>query len=399
VKGRRERYKEEYEAAKSRGRSFFPYTVFTDAVTSLVVVVAIVLLAVLVGAKTESIADPTSTTYNPRPEWYFLFLFELLKFFPGRLEPFAITVLPIVAVVVLFALPFFDRNERRHPLRRPVGVSVGAVLLIGIVTLTALGYASPLVNAPSTESPEVAQGRRVFRELGCLYCHSIGGEGGAVGPDLTDVASRLDEGAISAYLANPNAMIPQSLHPKLQFTNEEIQALTAYLGTLGASVEYSAEAPKLFDENCGVCHSLDGSGGKIGPDLSRVGTFRDVGYLETFIGDPESVVPESGMPAFEAKLSAAGIHGIAACLSNLKGETTPSLDGTTTSTESSGAGEAEELFGSYCAGCHSSPPGEGLTAGEVEGIITSGRDDMPAFGDRLTSEQIAELGEYLATSP
>ncbi len=79
-------YKEEYEATKKGGESFFPETLARDAVVALLVVGAIVALAIISPAQVEPPADPTSTTYNPRPEWYFLFLFQLLKYFPGELE-------------------------------------------------------------------------------------------------------------------------------------------------------------------------------------------------------------------------------------------------------------------------------------------------------------------------
>lgn len=388
-KSRKEEYKERYERAKSRGESFFPHTIFADAIASLVVFVAIVALAIFVGAGTGPIADPSSTTYNPRPEWYFLFLFQLLKFFPGRLEPVAITVLPAVGIIVLLALPFVDRGGSRHPLRRPVAVGVGAVLVLGIMFLTYAGFTAPLLNPPSEESPAVAMGHRIFRERGCLYCHSIGGEGGAVGPDLTNVASRRDRAALLAYLADPESMIPHSLHPKLQFTDQELQDLAAYLLTLGAPVTYSAEAPGLFNQDCASCHTIDGSGGKVGPDLSRVGSFRSVGYLAAFIKDPESVIAGGAMPAFEDKLSEAQISDLAAYLSSFKGST-----GSTTTTTA--ASTAQALFAQKCAGCHSAPPGAGLTAEQAAEVIRNGRGGMPSFAGQLTSTQIEELGAFLA---
>lgn len=435
-KTRKERYKERYEAAKSRGESFFPFTIYPDAVVSLVVFAAIVILAVFVGAETGPIADPTSTTYNPRPEWYFLFLFELLKFFPGRLEPVAVAVLPAIGIIVLLALPFFDRSDRRHPLKRPAGLALGVVVVLGIMSLTYAGYTAPLVNPPSTETPEVAAGKRVFRELGCTYCHSIGEEGGAVGPDLSEVASRLDRAAILAYLANPEAMIPESLHPKLQFTNEEIGALAAYLSTLGAAVTYSEEAPGLFAENCAACHTMDGSGGRPGPDLSRVGSFRGVEYMVAFIEDPRSVVAGATMPGFQDTLDEADIRDLAAYLYSFKGqEPSPGTGGeattTTTHTPPTSGPEAtpgevtyarsvQPIFDAYCVACHGASGMGGLdlsnydsatSTGDHKPLVVPGSadesilykvlqgqvDDIPQMppGPPLSAEDIATIGLWI----
>jgi len=102
-KGRsqKETYKETYEASKKGGESFFPETLARDAAIALVIVAVIVVLAIVFPAHSEPPADPTSTTYNPRPEWYFLFFFEFLKLFPGWLEPVAAAVVPTIALIVL----------------------------------------------------------------------------------------------------------------------------------------------------------------------------------------------------------------------------------------------------------------------------------------------------------
>src|SRR4030042_952467 len=79
-------YRESYQRAKEKGVPFFPNALFKDAIVSLLVFLALVALAALLGAPLEAHADPSDTSYTPRPEWYFMFLFQLLKYFPGRLE-------------------------------------------------------------------------------------------------------------------------------------------------------------------------------------------------------------------------------------------------------------------------------------------------------------------------
>src|SRR4030066_1420652 len=108
-------YLEQYQKAKEKGLPFFPNILFKDAVISLLVFLILVALAYFLGTPLEARADPADTFYTPRPEWYFLFLFQLLKYFPGNLEVIGVVVLPTLAVLLLFALPLIDRSAKRHP--------------------------------------------------------------------------------------------------------------------------------------------------------------------------------------------------------------------------------------------------------------------------------------------
>ena len=100
----RREYQEQYKKDKEKGVPFFPDILFKDAVISLVIFIALVALAYFVGAPLEPRADPADTSYTPRPEWYFLFLFQLLKYFPGSLE-----------VISVFIIPSAIENPARNP--------------------------------------------------------------------------------------------------------------------------------------------------------------------------------------------------------------------------------------------------------------------------------------------
>ncbi|MDH3464081.1 MAG: cytochrome B, partial [Acidimicrobiia bacterium] len=98
-KEEREQYLEKYaEEKKTKGESFFPDTIFKDAIVMLVVFVVLVVLSIFEGASLEEIADPSDSNYTPRPEWYFLYLFQLLKYFPGNLEVIGVSVIPMLAL-------------------------------------------------------------------------------------------------------------------------------------------------------------------------------------------------------------------------------------------------------------------------------------------------------------
>src|SRR3954471_7174630 len=128
-------YLEEYELLKKKGKPFFPYAVMTDSVMALIVVAVIIAMSLILGAEHGPKADPTTTTYVPRPEWYFYFLFEVLRVIkPPELVPFATIGVPTVCMIMLFTLPFFDRSPERRPERRPIATTAG------ILTIAAMAY-------------------------------------------------------------------------------------------------------------------------------------------------------------------------------------------------------------------------------------------------------------------
>ena len=106
-------YLEKYNEEKKKGVPFFPDIIFKDSVVTLFVFILLVALAYFIGAPLEDRANPADTTYTPRPEWYFLFLFQLLKYFPGNLEVIGVVLIPTLAILTLFLLPFIDRSQFR----------------------------------------------------------------------------------------------------------------------------------------------------------------------------------------------------------------------------------------------------------------------------------------------
>ncbi len=135
-----EAYHLRYEEFKRRGPSFWPNIVLEDTIVAGLVLVAILALIVTQGVPTEARADPTDTAYIPRPEWYFMFLFQLLKYFPGSLEWVVAALIPALALLLLVLLPFYDRSPWRSPLRRPLAMAVGLVVAILIAFLTYEAY-------------------------------------------------------------------------------------------------------------------------------------------------------------------------------------------------------------------------------------------------------------------
>jgi menaquinol-cytochrome c reductase cytochrome b/c subunit len=191
-------YLEEYELLKKKGKPFFPYAVLKDSTMALIVVGVIVAMSIVLGAEQGPKADPTSTTYVPRPEWYFFFLFELLRVIkPPELVPIATIGIPTVCMVLLLLLPFYDRGPERNPARRPIATTAGVLTIVAMAYLTFLGATGGSPTEIEMEvAPQYEAGKEVVAGAGCLACHKIGENGGTIGPELTHIAERVPRAAI-----------------------------------------------------------------------------------------------------------------------------------------------------------------------------------------------------------
>ncbi len=207
----KEAYLREYSILKSQGKPFFPYAVAKDGAMACVVMLVIIAMSIILGAELGPKADPTTTTYVPRPEWYFFFLFELLRVIkPAVLTPVATIGIPTVCMVLLLLLPFYDRSAERRPERRPVATIAGILTIIAMGYLTFLGATA---GSPNEIDMAVAKqyepGKLVMAQSGCLACHKVGENGnGGPGPNLTKVADKLPKAAIRRTLENPTAPMP-----------------------------------------------------------------------------------------------------------------------------------------------------------------------------------------------
>lgn len=230
----KERYLREYSVLKSQGKPFFPYAILKDGTMASIVLLVIIMMSLVLGAELGPKADPTTTTYTPRPEWYFFFLFELLRVVKPPALVFLATVgIPTLCMVLLILLPFIDRNPERHPLRRPIATSAGILTIIAMAYLTIAGaLAGPPTQIDLKTTAQYERGKNVAASSGCLGCHRIGENGNAgPGPNLTAVGSRLPRPAIARTLINPTAPMPS--FSRLRETNpKQFDELVNYLGSL-----------------------------------------------------------------------------------------------------------------------------------------------------------------------
>ena len=159
----KEQYLREYYILKGKGKPFFPYAVFKDGAMACIVMVVIILMSIFLGAELGPKADPTSTTYVPRPEWYYFFLFELLRVIKPPALVFIATVgIPTIAMVLLVLLPFIDRNPKRNPLERPVATLAGILTIAAMAYLTILGaVAGSPTEIDMKVAPQYEKGKEV----------------------------------------------------------------------------------------------------------------------------------------------------------------------------------------------------------------------------------------------
>jgi menaquinol-cytochrome c reductase cytochrome b/c subunit len=218
-KAEKEAYLREYSVLKAQGKPFFPYAVAKDSVMACVVMLAIILLSLTLGAELGPKADPTTTTYTPRPEWYFFFLFELLRVIkPPSLVALATIGIPTICMILLFLLPFYDRGPERRPERRPIQIDEPT---------------PPRIKAMGPQMlAKYEQGKQVVAQSGCLACHKIGENGnGGPGPALTEVGARLPSQAIARTLINPTAPMP-SFSGLQKSSPKKFDALVTYVSQL-----------------------------------------------------------------------------------------------------------------------------------------------------------------------
>jgi menaquinol-cytochrome c reductase cytochrome b/c subunit len=229
----KEQYLREYSILKNQGKPFFPYAVAKDGTMAAIVLVVIIGLAVLFGAELGPKADPTTTTYTPRPEWYFFFLFELLRVVKPPALVFIATVgIPTVCLVLLLTLPFYDRGPERNPLRRPIAMTAAVATIAAMAYLTVLGA---LAGAPTEidmkVAPQYQKGKDVMASSGCLSCHKVGDNGNTLGPNLTHVGDRLGKPAIERTLLNPTPPMPPYTK-LLQTKPQEFNQLVNFVASL-----------------------------------------------------------------------------------------------------------------------------------------------------------------------
>ena len=235
IEDRRAQHKRYKADVDKRGKPFYPFAMFHDTVMSLVVVSVIVGLACIwyftsetaagedgsgwLGPRYADEADPGTISFVPRPDWYFFFLFYLLRIFDHPQSVVLGTVgIPTILLIIMLALPFIDTRRERRLSRRPVAIITVVLTVIAMGTLTykgatvreAFGLGEEVANRFVEENnlPEEAREGAVVFLSACTTCHTYLGEGSSNfgAPDLTAIGA--EEGKtrdyFKRYVADPS---------------------------------------------------------------------------------------------------------------------------------------------------------------------------------------------------
>lgn len=239
----KEAYLREYSIVKNEGKPFFPYAVVKDSIMACIVMAVIIFLSLMFGAELGPKANPTTTTFVPRPDWYFFFLFELLRVMRNvpKFTPMATVGIPTICMVLLLLLPFYDRSPERRITHRPVALVSGLFIIAAMAYLTYTGADTgspnsvdlkPPANLSAQQRATFTAGELVVGQSGCLACHVIGTNGNdGPGPNLTHIAARVPEGQIYSTLINPTPPMP-SFQSLQQQSPAKFQTLVSFLSML-----------------------------------------------------------------------------------------------------------------------------------------------------------------------
>jgi ubiquinol-cytochrome c reductase cytochrome b subunit len=299
------------EKEREKKGPFWPDQVFKDGLAASLVILLLIALSVYTPPPFAGMADPLDASYIPKPEWNFLFLYEVLKFFPGPLEVIATIGVPVVGTLILLLLPFFDRDPERRPGRRPIAMTGWVIVVVGFVALTLAGAYSktegieaegtsasaPGPAAPAVLSADAKAAMDLFKSNGCAACHRIDGTGGSIGPDLSGEGIKgRSRQWLGDQLLNPKAHNPASVMPSFATLGDKaINQLVEYLFSLKEKVAATASAPAgavvavtttgpqggtgmavtiigsaehgaiIFAGTCSSCHGPQGTGGVANP--------------------------------------------------------------------------------------------------------------------------------------
>jgi ubiquinol-cytochrome c reductase cytochrome b subunit len=299
--------------------AFYPTQAARDVTVVLVVLAVLAALTWRGMPALEGPADPTDAAYVPRPEWYFLGLFQLLKYFPGKWEVVGAMVVPGIVAGVLALLPWIDRGPARDLRQRRTIMAIVLMGFTGVVGLTVLGWRDRPASAASGDAWSVRAigGRTFVQKAACTRCHS---ETGLADPLEGLPATRGPEW-VAGHVVDPEMIAPGIREAPTAVHEREASAMVAYARKVSRQPypgfpTHVETAAATFARFCVGCHKIDGDGGTDGPDLTHEGAKHDAATLRRWIVDPELVDPNAEMPSFGERLSDAQLDAISAYLAS-----------------------------------------------------------------------------------
>ncbi|MDE3195738.1 MAG: cytochrome b N-terminal domain-containing protein [Acidobacteriota bacterium] len=301
-------------------KSFYPEQVFKDTVAVFIAFAILFTMAIAVRVPLERLADPTDTSYIPRPEWYFLFLFQMLKVFEGPLEVVGTVILPTIAILALIATPFVDRGKMAKVRKRTLAMGVVVLAALGWSGLTAAAIRStpPQSAASSIDfsgptqwmqlTPAELSGIHYYRQENCAACHNVTGTEPKAGPNLLNTARRHDKAWMLQHFKSPQSTSPGSAMTPVNLSDAQLNDLAAAMlaltpdngDVISTAPEFAADGAALYQKNfCFTCHIVNKVGGKIGPALNGLAGRRTEAWTAEHFANPQKMSPGTSMPPYK----------------------------------------------------------------------------------------------------
>ncbi|OGX77880.1 cytochrome C oxidase Cbb3 [Exiguobacterium sp. SH31] len=245
IGNRKQNIAKDYSEYPGRTEAFWPNFLLKEWMVGSVFLIGFIALTIVEAAPLQNIADPTNTSYIPLPDWYFLFLYQLLKyqFAAGDWILLGTVILPGVAFTALLIAPWLDQGLERRPAKRPVAISF---MLLGILSIMYLTWESVqtthwdqvheqgILEVPG-EGPEIdtaAPGYEIYAAQSCVNCHGQNLEGGAAAPGLVGTVYTAEE--IADIAVNGVGTMPAG---QWDGSDEDLQAMSEFIASYGEGGE------------------------------------------------------------------------------------------------------------------------------------------------------------------
>jgi ubiquinol-cytochrome c reductase cytochrome b subunit len=245
---------------------FYPRQVLIDLSLTALLIVGLGAMAFFLAVPLGPAANPANAQYVPRPEWYYLPIFQWLKYWHGSAAVIGVLVIPMILVIAVIALPFLDRGVERRPWKRPGAMGAYVFLMFGLLGLGLRsvyqdkhdpGVAEQLAKQKTEEEeymrkpfepdlsaaslaaanvaladPLAAKGKTIFAAQSCNACHGDGGVGTAAAPALIGISAKLSKDQVANLLQHPTAKMTAGGMPAVDLPPDELKALVAYIESL-----------------------------------------------------------------------------------------------------------------------------------------------------------------------
>src|SRR5436190_5907858 len=245
---------------------FYPRQVLMDTVVALLMICVLGLFSYFSPTELGPKANPADTQYVPRPEWYYLPIFQWLKYFKGSLAIVGIVIVPALTAILVIALPFIDRRLERRPWRRPIAVGIYFAILATLITFGWLSKHEdhldpaiakqvakqneeterfmrepfePEAAASSLSAPNIAvldpaavAGKKIYDGESCDACHGENGVGTSAGPKLAGATAQKPADELTKLLRHPTPKMLAGEMKPVDVSDEDLKALVAYIKNL-----------------------------------------------------------------------------------------------------------------------------------------------------------------------